>query len=113
VITQSVGATGVNVAKDGSVSGGDQNLGQMRIVRFEDVTKLEPADGVSFRAPEGVDPSNANDAVVYQRFQEASNVVAVEELVDLITLTRMYEASFKTIRSQDDRMKSIIQVAMG
>jgi flagellar basal-body rod protein FlgF len=112
-IPPSVGANGVTVAEDGSVSGGGQNLGRIRMVRFEDTTKLEPASGVSFKAPEGVEPVAADDAVVYQRFQEGSNVVAVEELVDLITLSRLYEANFKTIGSQDDRMKSIIQVAMG
>jgi len=60
-----------------------------------------------------VKPKDASDAAVYQRFQEASNVVAVEELVDLITLSRLYEGNFKTIGSQDERMKSIIKVAMG
>jgi len=113
VIPPNVGANAVNVARDGSISGGGQNMGAFRIVEFEDASKLIPAGGVSFKAPDGVEPTNASEATVYQHFQEASNVVAVEELVDLITLSRLYEANFKTIGAQDDRMKSIIQVAMG
>ena len=113
VIPPSVGVTGVNVSKDGLISGGGQAIGRIKVVKFEDATKLIRAGGVAFKAPDGVSPKDASDAAVYQRFQEASNVVAVEELVDLITLSRLYEGNFKTIGAQDDRMKSIIQVAMG
>ena len=113
VIPSSVGVNGINVAKDGSVSGSGQRIGKIKVVEFDDPTKLIPAGGVSFTAPEGVSPKPATNTAVYQRFQEGSNVVAVEELVDLITLSRLYEANFKAIGSQDDQMKSIIQVAMG
>jgi len=113
IIPPSVGTTGINVSKGGIVSGGGQTIGKIKVVEFEDAAKLIPAGGVSFRAPDGVSPEVATDATIYQGYQEASNVVAVEELVDLITLSRLYEANFKTLGSQDDRMKSIIQVAMG
>ena len=35
-----------------------------------------------------------------------------EELVGLITVTRMYEANSKTITAQDDKLKSLLSVAM-
>jgi flagellar basal-body rod protein FlgF len=113
VIPPSVGTTGVDVSSDGLMSGGGQAIGRIKIVEFEDATKLIRAGGVAFKAPDGMQPKEAEKPVVYQRFQEASNVVAVEELVDLITLSRLYEGNFKSIGSQDERMKSIIQVAMG
>ena len=83
------------------------------LVQFDDPAQLIRAGGVAFRPPEGLSPEPAADAVVYQGFQEGSNMVTVEELVDLITLSRLYEANFKTIEAEDDRMESIIQVAMG
>jgi len=113
VAPPSVGTTAINVAKDGQISGAGQSIGKLKIVEFDDPTKLTPAGGVAFKAPEGVSPKSAESTSVYQRFQEGSNVVAVEELVNLITLSRLYEGNFKTIGAQDDRMKSIIQVAMG
>jgi len=113
VIPPSVGVTGINVAKDGQISGAGQSIGKIKIVEFDDPTKLTPAGGVSFKAPDDVSPKAATNTGVYQRFQEGSNVVAVEELVDLITLSRLYEGNFKSIGAQDDRMKSIIKVAMG
>jgi flagellar basal body rod protein FlgG len=40
-------------------------------------------------------------------------VSVVKELVDLITVTRLYEANAKSIKAHDERMKNILQVAMG
>ena len=113
VIPPNVNVSDINVSKEGMVSGGGQSIGQIRVVEFEDATKLTPAGGVAFSAPDDAEPKTATDVAIYQGFQEGSNVVAVEEMVNLITLSRMYEANFKAIGAQDDRMKSIIQVAMG
>jgi flagellar basal body rod protein FlgG len=113
VLPPHVNASEINVSTDGTISGGGQSIGKIRVVEFEDATKLTPAGGVAFSAPEEAAPITAKEVAVHQGFQEGSNVVAVEEMVNLITLSRMYEANFKTIGAQDDRMKSIIQVAMG
>jgi len=113
VIPPDVGASGVNVSGEGRISGRGQVIGTIKVVEFDEPAKLTPVGGVAFKAPSGTSPKPAVNPAVCQRFQEASNVVPVEELVDLITLSRLYEANFKTIGSQDDRMKSIIQVAMG
>ncbi|MCP4377252.1 MAG: flagellar hook basal-body protein [bacterium] len=115
VIPPSVGVSGVDVSTDGLMTGAGQAIGRIKIVDFtdEEIKKLARTGGVAFKAPDGMKAKDAEKPVVYQRFQEASNVVAVEELVDLITLSRLYEGNFKSIGSQDERMKSIIQVAMG
>jgi len=55
----------------------------------------------------------AEDAHVRQGYVESSNVSVVEELVGLITVTRLYEANLKSIHVQDEQMKNILQVAMG
>ena len=52
------------------------------------------------------------DYTVHQGFREESNVTVVEELVDLITVTRLYEANLQSIRSMDDRWKQVLDVAM-
>jgi flagellar basal body rod protein FlgG len=67
-----------------------------------------------YTAPKDAVPENATDATtVSQGFLEGSNVNAVQELVGLITATRMYEANIKAMTSQDDKSKSLLQVAMG
>lgn len=113
VVPPSVSVTGIGVTRDGQISAAEQTIGKFRLVEFDEPAQLIRASGVTFRAPEGLSPKPAAKVVVHQGFQEGSNVVAVTELVDLITLSRLYEANFKTIETQDDLMQSIIQVAMG
>ena len=113
VIPSSVGVGGVNVATDGSVSAAGQSIGQLKLVEFDEPTQLIPVGDNSFSAPQGLAPLAATEATVHQGFQEASNVRVVEELVDLIAVTRLYEANLKSISAQDERMRNILNVAMG
>ena len=62
---------------------------------------------------EDVIPGTAANIMVKQGFQEASNVQVIEELVDMIMVTRMYEANVKFMDSSKDATKSLLSVAMG
>ena len=99
----------ISVGRDGSLSFGDQPIGRLRIVAFEDPAMLMPTGTSDFTAPPGVDPLEVEAASVQQGFQETSNVVSTQELVDLIMVTRLYEANVKTMNVQDERMKNLIQ----
>lgn len=112
-VPSSVPATNVKIARDGRIFAEGAEIGRLKIVEFDDPTKLVQAGSTIFRAPEGIVPRAVDETTVAQGFQEASNVTAVQELVDLISLTRLYEATIKTVQAQDDRMKNILQVAMG
>ena len=103
----------VQVSADGQVTAGGQLVGKLRIVEFEDRSALQPAGAACFTAPDQAAPTPAVATSVQQGFQEASNVTVVEELVDLITVTRMYEANLKGIQGQSDRTDSLLKVAMG
>jgi flagellar basal-body rod protein FlgG len=113
-ITIPTGSSGssVQVSSDGKISGGGQIIGQLQIVEFERVDRLTSAGLACFRAPANVRPGPATATTVHQGVQEASNVSVVGELVNLITVTRLYQASMRTIKVQDDRMESILRVAM-
>lgn len=108
-----VAAEEIRIGTDGQVLAAGKNVGQLRVVEFPDVAALTPAGEGCFQAAPGVWPEPAARTVVRQGFQEASNVNMVEELVGLITVTRLYEANIKSIRTEDERMKTILQVAMG
>ena len=61
-------------------------------------------------------PSIANstfETTVRQGYLEGSNVSAIEELVRLITITRLYQGNVKSLESADDGMKHLLDVAMG
>jgi flagellar basal body rod protein FlgG len=51
--------------------------------------------------------------VVKQGYQEASNVKLVDELVNMILVSRMYEANMKLVTTKRDSSSTAISVAMG
>jgi len=106
------GPAGMNVSADGAVTAGGQQVGKLRIVEFADPALLAPAGLNCFRAPKDAETKASAATRVHQGYQEASNVNVVEELVSLITVSRLYEANVRSIRTQDDRMKNILEVAM-
>lgn len=103
----------VQVSREGQISANGLPLGKLRIVEFEDESALRPVGMCGFKANDDAEPIPAEKHSIQQGFCESSNVSVVEELVDLVSVTRLYEANLKSIGSQDDRMKHILEVAMG
>jgi len=101
----------VQVSRDGTVRAGGATVGRLGIVSFSDLSKLVPEGNGCFQALPDAGRQDAKVGVL-QGFVEGSNVSAVEELVGLITVTRLYEANLKSISVQDEQMKTILQVAM-
>jgi len=112
-LPEDVGMDKIAVAKDGSITAGSQNIGRLRIVDFPATSALLPVGGGCFRPLEGPAAQTAQGASVQQGFQESSNVSVVEEVVNLITVARMYEANLKSVQTQDEGYKALLQVAMG
>jgi len=114
-VPAAVGLSGLQVAADGRISADGINIGKIRVVDFQDnESKLVPAGGNCFVMPDkDVQPAAAENVVVKQGCQEASNVKIVDEMVDMLMVTRLYEANMKYISAQRENSSSIISVAMG
>ena len=82
------------------------------MVEFEDESVLLSVGSSNFQAP-GVEPTASAGSVVHQGYREAANVPAVEELVRMITTTRLYQANVKSAMEADEQLKSLLQVAYG
>jgi len=104
---------GINITPEGDIEVGGTSVGKLKIVAFKDTSLLTSVGGNCYAAPSGATPDNAAQATVAQGFQEGSNVNAVEELVGLITATRLYEANIKAMTTQDEKSRSLLQVATG
>lgn len=102
----------LTINSKGEVSAGAQKLGKLKIVEFDPKVPMEAIGECYFRAPEDKAQESPKTAV-HQEFQENSNVSLVQELVDLVQVTRMYEANAKTLSTQDDGSKSLLRVALG
>jgi len=119
-IPSSVGLSELNVSTDGTISAQGTTIGKFRFVDFGDnQSKLIPVGANCYSVAEQtsgteqIQPLAAENIVVKQGYQEASNVKIVDELVDMILVSRLYEANMKLLSSQQEISSSIIGVAMG
>lgn len=114
-VPATVSLSQLHITADGTITAGDVGIGKFQIVDFgENESKLVPAGENCFAMPdENIRPAPAENIVVKQGFQEASNVKIVDELVDMIMVTRLYEANMKLLSAQQEASGSIMSVAVG
>lgn len=109
----------ISVSSDGIFSvklpGEDEEteLGQIEIARFINPTGLSSigeniylATGASGAAQVGI-PSEDGYGKVRQGFLETSNVVMVNEMVNMITGQRAYEMNSKAIQTSDEMLQTV------
>jgi flagellar hook protein FlgE len=118
VTWQKIRATGDQVFyyvdSTGRVTAGKAAIGQFRVVEFADKeNQLVPVGSSCFSAPKDVRPKDAASVIVQQGYEEASNVKLVDELVNMIKVSRLYEANMKMTTVNRDNTSSVIGVAMG
>jgi flagellar basal body rod protein FlgG len=114
ILPAAVDVSQVTVSQDGRLIAAGALVGQFRIVDFADNEDLlEPVGFGSYQAPEEAPPRDAEDVVVKQGYQEASNVQMIDEVVSMIMVSRMYEANMKFVNARKDTTSSVIGVAMG
>ena len=110
-----VGISQLNVSSDGTISAAGIAIGKFRLVDFdENESKLIPIGDSCYRMPdENIQPIEADNIVVKQGYQEASNVQVIDELVDMILVSRLYEANMKSLTATKETSSSLLSVAMG
>jgi len=113
-IPPGAGLSQISVSSDGSISAAGTAVGKFKLMDFKDKEDKLIAAGLNcFRAPKTMEPQQPENLIVKQGFQENSNVQLVEELVDMIMVTRLYEANMKFMSTGKDASKSLLNVAMG
>ena len=112
VLPASQSTSDVHVSQNGTIHAGDAPVGRLEIVDFDDLSLLTQKGNGCFEAAADAGRKEAEAPSVRQGFVESSNVSLVDELVGLITVSRLYEANLKSISVQDEQMKTILEVAM-
>jgi flagellar basal-body rod protein FlgF len=114
-IPGNVGISQLNTLSDGTVSAGEISIGKFRLVDFNDnENKLIPVGNSCYRMPdENIQPVEAEHILVKQGYQEASNVQIIDELVDMILVSRLYEANMKSLTAEKEASSSLMGAAMG
>jgi flagellar basal-body rod protein FlgF len=96
------------VARDGTISQGDNQLGRLSLYNFDDPKGLVRVEGGFFEPQGGNDPQLMEEIAITQGAIESSNVLPMAELVSLIAVSRAYEASQRAMTSHDDLISKAI-----
>lgn len=103
-------ANEVSINKTGDIYADGEYIDTLDIVDFEDYNYLEKYGENMYTAVDGAQMQDAA-ATVNQGYLEASNVNAVSEMVEMITISRAYEANQKMIQTVDSMLEfSVNQV---
>jgi flagellar basal-body rod protein FlgG len=84
-----------------------QEVAQLGVIDFEDYDYLEKYGENMYQPVDGATLTEAN-AKVRQGYIEASNVNVVTEMVNMITITRAYEANQKVIQTMDSLLDKAV-----
>jgi flagellar basal-body rod protein FlgG len=104
------GSSEFTVTADGMLTGPQADGDKLRLVTFEDPGILRKEGSSLYYAYGGAAPLPAGEAVVLQGMQESSNVNIADELVDMITVYRKYEASQKIVSMTDDTLSMAVSL---
>ena len=108
VLTASGGKVMIN--QDGTVFQGATALGKLSVKNFADTSTLRAiAGGFFVQAPGGPAPEAVDDPELQQGYLEASNVASLREMVDLVLISRAYEANQKMITTIDQEMQKSLE----
>lgn len=96
-------AKSIAISPQGQITVDGTVVDTLNIVDFEDYDYLKKYGNTMFEPVEGATLKEAT-AEVLQGYTEQSNIQVVKEMVDMITITRAYEAGQKVIRSYDSML---------
>lgn len=99
----------MTVNRDGTVFQGDTSLGKISVQTFKDPSQLTPVAGGYFLAAPGVEPQPVAEPELMQGYLEGSNVMPLREMVDMVLVSRAYEANQKIISTFDQTMQKTLE----
>jgi flagellar basal-body rod protein FlgG len=91
------------ITENGTIMQNDTAVAQIQVADFEDYDYLQRYGETYYEPIEGAKMTTA-DADVISGYLEMSNVQTVQEMVNLISITRQYESNQKIIQTYDDTM---------
>jgi len=101
-ITLPAGSKSIEIGSEGAVVADGVDVDQLRIVEFPDQTQLQRVSTSSFSAPSGIEPTQMEQPQIRQGVREMSNTSAVQEMVQMTTGLRQFEATQRALRSIAD-----------
>jgi len=91
------------IDQSGTIFQDGKSVARIQVADFEDYDYLQKYGETYYRPIEGAKMTPAN-AVIYSGYLEMSNMSTVQEMVNLISITRAYESNQKIIQTYDESL---------
>lgn len=98
----------LSIDQQGKLVQGQTTLGRLSVKKFADDHALVQVKGGYFEAPAGVTAEPVAKPEVLQGYLESSNVAPVNEMMDMIVVSRAYEANQRIITAMDQQMQKTL-----
>jgi len=95
---------------DGKIRSKDVEINTIRVVNFNDKSKLKPASGSLFNASADAEMSLNQSPRIVSGYVEASNVNIIEEMMQLIYLSRLYNIDAKIVSNRDAMLTRALEM---
>ncbi len=103
------GSAPLTFNQNGTVYQGTTALGKVSIQKFSNTDALIPSAGGLFTASPAAGMSAVEKPDLLQGYIEQSNVQPLREMVDMVLISRAYEANQKIITTVDQQMEKTLQ----
>ncbi len=97
------------VNADGTVRFGDSILGRIGVFKASNPSQLSSLSAGVFSAGPSAGMKPAEKPEIQQGYLEASNTAPLREMVDLVNISRAYEANQKLIQTRDQAMGQTLE----
>jgi flagellar basal-body rod protein FlgF len=102
----------VTVSKSGEIKVGDVDVDSLMIAKIDDKDALQKYSSADFVLKEGYEHVQADESEyeVQQGFLESSNVNAVEEMQEMIKISKNYESAQKVVQYFDTSLEKANEI---
>jgi flagellar basal-body rod protein FlgF len=98
----------IEFSGDGKVRVNGQEVNAIKVVKFADVSSLTPVNGSVFKASDQAEMEIDQNPRVVTGYVEASNVNIIEEMMNMIYLSRIYGIDSKIVSNRESMMSKAV-----
>jgi flagellar basal body rod protein FlgG len=98
----------VKINADGTIVQGSTQVGKIAVEKFADNGALIPIAGGLFVAAGNATPATVAKPTLLQGYLEASNVAPMREMVNMVLISRAYDANQRVITNNDEQMQKTL-----
>jgi flagellar basal-body rod protein FlgG len=99
----------ITISPTGEISQGQDAKGRLKVSEFSNPGALTATgNGFYLATDPSLQPSAATSSTIRQGFLESGNTSSMNEMGNLITAMRLFEANQKVIQTEDDRVSHLI-----